>query len=379
MDKYKLTKNLDIFSKFTPIILIDSNVIKQHYELLLQIKNSKIYYQVKQNPHDDIIKFLQGLGSQFDCQSLEEIKLVKQYTNDSSKISFGNTIKKKEEIEEQYNLFKIRRFQVDSEMEIDKIQEFAPNSEVYIRLSMDGMENKQDWQLTKKFGTTIQHQIKLQGYQKEKMLDVIGVSFHVGSQNYYPESFEKQLYQQKIVFDEVWKEYRIKMRMVNIGGGLPQKYTKPIPDYEKYINIINNYLDKWFDNDIEVMVEPGRSLVQDQGILITKVLLRSMKYNIVDNSVTEWLYLDQGIFHGLFESIGGIKYRVSVHGKENSDIYQTFVLQGPSCDSMDIIGEYELPQDVTIDDLIIFHSQGQYTNQYNTKFNGVRPPILILI
>lgn len=352
-------------------------MILKRFEKLSQITNSRIFYQVKQLPHESVIELLQKVGSCFDCQSLNEIKMVKTFNVPSDRISFGNTVKKIEEIEEQYHFFNVRRFVVDQKDEIDKFLKLGltENVELIIRLNIDEVGKYQEWQLTEKFGCQPGEQIELQKYQTRNGLNVFGISFHVGSQNIKPDfSFGIQIYTQNQLMKKLERELGLKMKVLNIGGGFPQRYLTEVPSLEEYVAVINKHIRKNFgDNpEIEVMVEPGRGLVQDQGLLFTRVLLKK-----VTNGKT-WIYLDSGIFQGLFESISNIRYRVEVLNKPKTEP-KRYILQGPTCDSIDILGEYVLEYDIETDDVLVFYSTGQYTYSYNTVFNGFRPPILILV
>ncbi|MCL2318635.1 MAG: hypothetical protein FWC45_01015, partial [Treponema sp.] len=129
-------------------------------------------------------------------------------------------------------------------------------------------------------------------------------------------------------------------------------------------------------NVLKILLEPGRSLTGNSGILATEVVLISRKSN---TALNRWIYLDAGKFNGLIETLNeSIKYPVvtnkDVSGAKEAEV----IIAGPTCDSMDILYEnykYRLPLDLKIGDRLYFLSAGAYTASYaSVGFNGF-PPI----
>lgn len=167
------------------------------------------------------------------------------------------------------------------------------------------------------------------------------------------------------------------MSFVNLGGGFPGTYREAAPETHAYGEPIRDALDRRFaGRGIEVRAEPGRYLTADAGVLVTSVLLASRRD--VDG---RWVYLDAGVFSGLFEAFGeAIRYRL-VTGAPGE--MEPAVIAGPTCDSADVLYEncgYELPAGLTEGDLVVVLSAGAYTNVYATQgFNGFRPPDLFVL
>ncbi|MEN3042952.1 MAG: type III PLP-dependent enzyme [Fervidobacterium sp.] len=360
-----------IAEKFgTPVLVMDLNVIEKNYRQLVEnINNCKVYYAVKANSNAEIVKLLRDMGSHFDVASRGEIEKLLSLGVEPYRMSFGNTIKKLEDIKFAYEVG-IKMFAVDAEMEIEKIAFAAPGSDIYVRISTNGMENDADWPLTRKFGTSVNHAIELVKYAKEKGLNPIGLSFHVGSQNYNPENWRIAIREASIVFEEA-RQFGIEMKMINTGGGMPVLYTREIPKISEIAKVINEAVEEYLGNDVTVIVEPGRSMVGNAGIMITKVILRSKKAD------ENWLYLDAGVFHGLTETIQNIRYRITVDSKENEEL-EKFVLAGPTCDSVDVMYyDAMLPKSTTLGDIVYFHTAGAYTTEYGTSFNGIASPTIV--
>ncbi len=370
----KITEEIRSISRKTktPFVLMDLSVVEENYRRLINaIPGVRVFYAVKSNSHERVVNKLNDLGSSFDVASKGEIEKLITLGIRPSMMSFGNTIKKEEDIRFAYESG-IELFAADAEMELEKISRNAPHSKVYFRLAMG--ETDSDWPLSKKFGTNIEHVKELVIYAAKLGLQPIGVSFHVGSQCYDKYSWKVALMK---VADVFWfaRLQGIKMNIINLGGGMPVKYVRDIPTVEEIGEVINESVEEYFNfmDRPTLFIEPGRSMVGNAGVLVSRVILRSRK------DMTNWVYLDAGVFHGLMETIEDLRYEIVVDGKEDHPT-KTFTLAGPTCDSVDVIyDEVELPQDITLNDIVYFLNAGAYTVDYGTKFNGIESPVEIFM
>jgi len=356
----------------TPFLLIDPKQVVKNYRRLLQAFSSEvvIYYAVKANSHVEFLKQLKREGSSFDVASIGEImKLIKLGVS-PERMSFGNTIKKPKDMDIAYTMG-VDLFAVDSEMEIEKIARYAPGSRVFVRIHTSGLES--DWPLSGKFGTDAEHAVDLIDWARFKGLHPIGVSFHVGSQNYNPENWEIAIRDAAKVFEGAAKLHHIILDFLNTGGGWPVRHTKPIPSVEEIAHVIENATRRFIGSGVLIATEPGRYMVGNAGTLVSSVVLRSHRLG------KDWVYIDAGVFHGLMETIENFRYEVVIFGKEDHP-KKTFTLAGPTCDSVDIIyDEIELAESVTEGDKVIFINAGAYTVEYGTSFNGIPSPRVFTI
>jgi len=350
----------------TPFLVLDTTYVKEnYYKLKNSINDVEIFYAVKANSHTSILKTLKDLGASFDVASKGEIEKLMNMGISTDKMSFGNTIKKEKDIKFAWDNG-VEYFAVDSEMEVEKIARNAPGAKVYGRLSMSS--NDSDWPLSGKFGTDVDHLIEILKYAKRKGLIPYGVSFHVGSQSYNKYKWKEAILNASEVFEKLHKQ-KIDLKMLNLGGGIPVKHTKPVPEVEEIGEIINESIEEYLGwvKGLRVLSEPGRSMVGNAGIIASRVLLRSRK------GTQNWVFLDTGVFHGLMETIENFRYEVLVEGKEYSET-TTMTLAGPTCDSVDTIyDEIELPINIDYNDIVYFINAGAYTNEYSTSFNGIEP------
>jgi len=337
----------------TPFLLIDLDIVEENYRKLANaIPDCRIFYAVKANSHPRIIERLRDLGSSFDVASVGEINKLLSLNVTPDRMIFANPIKREKDIAYAYDIG-LNLFAADSPMELEKIAENAPGSQVVIRVAVENRHS--DWPLSRKFGADPMTAVQLIEQAARLRLKPVGVSFHVGSQNYDPKSW--------------WNAIESVAR-VDIGGGIPVKHVKPIPTVDEIGNIVEQAINEYLGGvkDLQIFAEPGRSMVGDSAILVTRVLLRCQRGS------EEWVYIDAGVFHGLMETIENFRYEIVVEGKEDEQ-KMPFVLAGPTCDSVDkVYDDAMLPYNITLDDIVYFINAGAYTVEYATNFNGIPGP-----
>ncbi|OYU49705.1 MAG: ornithine decarboxylase [Rhizobiales bacterium PAR1] len=353
-----------------PRLIIDLDVVRDNYiGFTKAMPDSRVFYAVKANPAPEVLELLTKLGSCFDCASIGEIEMVLAAGATSDRISFGNTIKKERDIARAYERG-VRLFAVDCEAEVEKIGRSAPGSKVFCRILCDGAEA--EWPLSRKFGCVPEMAPRVLELAHRLGLVAHGVSFHVGSQQRNPLVWNTALASAASIFREM-AERGIVLSMVNLGGGFPTKYLKDIPAVQAYGQAISSSLRAHFGNRIpETIIEPGRGMVGNAGIIEAEVVLVSKKSD--DPADIRWVYLDIGKFHGLAETMDeAIRYPIRT--PRDGDETIPCVLAGPTCDSVDVMYEkdpYWLPFSLEIGDKVLIEGTGAYTTTYSSQnFNGM--------
>jgi ornithine decarboxylase len=354
-----------------PCLVLDLDVVRSNYNSFAKaMPDSRVYYAVKANPAPEILKLLAELGSCFDCASLTEVDMVIAAGATPERISYGNTIKKERDIEAAYARG-VRLFAVDCREEADKIARAAPGVRVFCRILSDcaGAE----WPLSRKFGCVPDLAIDVLEHAHRIGLQAHGISFHVGSQQPNPEAWDAALATASNIFRTL-SERGIQLRMVNLGGGFPAKYVKKVPVVKAYGRAISSALRKHFGNRIpETIIEPGRGMVGDAGVIKAEVVLVSKKS---DDDPLRWVYLDIGKFGGLAETMDE-SIRYPIRTSRDGDAKAPCVIAGPTCDSADVLYEktpYELPVSLSIGDEVLIEGTGAYTATYSSVgFNGIDP------
>lgn len=354
-----------------PCLVVDLDVVRDNFRAFEKaMPESKVYYAVKANPAPEILRLLAGMGSSFDTASVAEIEMAMDAGAPAERISFGNTIKKERDIARAFELG-IRLFAVDSVEEVEKVARAAPGSRVFCRVLTDG--EGAEWPLSRKFGCVPDMAVDVLRVAKALGLDSYGVSFHVGSQQTDLTAWDRALADAKKVFAKLAEE-GIMLGMVNMGGGFPTRYLRDVPAAQAYGQAIFEALSKHFGNSIpETIIEPGRGMVGNAGVIKSEVVLISKK---ADNDNVRWVFLDIGKFGGLAETMDeAIRYPIVT--ARDADEKSPCVLAGPTCDSADVMYEktpYPLPLSLTIGDEVLIEGTGAYTTTYSSvAFNGFEP------
>ena len=356
----------------TPFVVIDKQTIADSYDQLVScFPFAKIYYAVKANPATEITELLRDKGSNFDIASIYELDKVMKAGVAAERISYGNTIKKARDIRYFYEKG-VRLFATDSEADLRNIAKAAPGAKVYVRILTEGSTSA-DWPLSRKFGCNPDMALDLLILAKQLGLVPYGVSFHVGSQQRDIDVWDAAIAKVKVIFERLKEEDGITLQMINMGGGFPANYIARTNSLETYAEEIIRFLKEDFGDELpEIILEPGRSLIANAGILVSEVVLVARKSR---TAVERWVYTDVGKFSGLIETMDeSIKFPIWTEKKGEME---EVIIAGPTCDSADIMYEnykYGLPLNLASGDRLYWFSTGAYTTSYSAvEFNGFPP------
>jgi ornithine decarboxylase len=359
-----------------PCLVLDLGVVRDNYLAFSRaLPDTRVFYAVKANPAPEVLRLLARLGSCFDCASVAEIEMALAAGATADRISFGNTIKKERDVLRALELG-VRLLAVDCEAEVEKIARSAKalaasDVRVFCRILCDGAGA--DWPLSRKFGCDPEMAPNVLEHAHRLGLGAHGVSFHVGSQQANTGAWDSALASASAIFRECAVR-GMTLKMVNLGGGFPARYLKPVPGVPAYGDAIFQALSKHFGNQLpETIIEPGRGMVGDAGIIESEVVLISKKS--ADDKVS-WVYLDIGKFGGLAETIDE-SIRYPIRTDHDGDETMPCILAGPTCDSVDVLYEkhpYMLPVSIEIGEKVLIEGTGAYTTTYSAvAFNGFPP------
>ena len=367
----KVARYLAAHQPATPCLVLDVDRVEENFRRLqAAMPLARIHYAVKANPAAPILERLVRLGSCFDAASWPEVRMCLDAGARPEAVSYGNTIKKERDIAAAYAAG-VRMFAFDSEAELEKLARAAPGSRVYCRILVDN--GGADWPLSRKFGCEVAMARALMLKAGELGLDPYGLSFHVGSQQTQTAAYEAAIAKVAMLFTDL-TEAGVKVRMVNLGGGYPVRYKAEVPEIDDFGAAIMGAMAEHFGNALpEIVIEPGRFLVADAGVVQSEVVLVSRK---AEDDPVRWVYLDIGRFGGLAETEGeAIKYdlRTPHDGTQTGPV----TIAGPSCDSTDTLYEkshYRLPLKLRDGDKVELLATGAYVTTYaSQRFNGFAP------
>lgn len=363
----KVLNFIAVSDERSPYLLIDKDVVREKVELIgKNIKNSKVFYAVKANPDNEVLAYLNTLGIGFEIASEGELKILADLGVEPERIITSNPVKTLVFLEQAVS-YGIDYYAFDSIAEVDKLSRYAPNSSVYVRLTVPNEGS--EWPLSKKFGVEIEDALNLLLYSKDKGLNPVGITFHVGSQCNNAYNWNTSIEKAKDLW-EMAADKGIMLSMINLGGGYPIRYTKDVINIESIEKTVNRLISEKFPPDLTVFIEPGRAIIGDAGVFVTSVIGKSRRAD------ENWLYIDVGVFNGLMESIGGIKYSYVVGSRNEPRLW---TIAGPSCDSFDVIDKGVLLPEPEVGNHLLILSAGAYTISYASEFNGFSIPKTILI
>ncbi len=354
----------------TPCLVFDVDRVEENFRALRHVLPlAKIYYAVKANPAAPVLERLARLDSSFDAASIEEVEACLAAGASAVSISFGNTIKKASAIRRAHAAG-VSLFAFDSAEELAKLARHAPGARVYCRIRVEN--DGADWPLSRKFGTTVEHARSLMLQAEQMGLDPYGLSFHVGSQQTRTEAYELAISRVAMLFTDL-TEAGVNLRMMNLGGGFPTRYRDDVPEIDAFGQAIMGAMTQHFGNALpEMVIEPGRFIVGDAGVVSAEVVLVSRR----GDDAVRWVYLDIGRFGGLAETEGeSIRYRIVT--PHDGGPMGPVAIAGPTCDGADIMYEranYRLPLELTCGDRVELLATGAYVTTYaSQRFNGFAP------
>lgn len=359
----------------TPCYIYSKQAIQDNWQkFFLPLKNSgrpgKIYYAVKANSNLTILNLLAKLGSGFDVVSGGEIARVIAAGGQAQDIIFSGVGKTSAEISQAIDLG-IYSIHVESISELLRIQDIANSKgkmvNIAIRVNPDIDAQSHPYISTggkdNKFGIDYKQAVDVyKTAAKLSCINIKGISCHIGSQITSLEPFIKAATEILKLVDELAHE-QINLQYVDLGGGLGINYNnEQIPSPQEYIQALLNQLD---GRSLELHIEPGRALVANSGLLLTKVEYIKQTANnnfaIVDAAMND--LIRPALYHS-FHQIAPVKLENSTTNELN------YCIVGPVCESGDFLG-IDRKLNISEGDLLVIKDCGAYgfsmSSNYNTR------------
>lgn len=353
----------------TPYLTLDLGRVEENVEALrraFKALDPHIYYPVKTNGEQPVLELLRDQGHGFDVASQNEIRRMLSLGVPPSRMIFSAPVKVPAHIDEAHRRG-IDLFALDSEAEVLKIARFAPGSRVMVRLEVPQSGSRLP--LGGKFGATPAEAVLLMRLARERGLRPHGLAFHVGSQCTRIQTWAEAI----DVCRWAWNgaaEVGIDLQLVNLGGGMPSRYTEDVPSVVDIGAEVAKRVFGRFGPNVEYAIEPGRVLVGDAGTLVTSVIGKATRRG------KPWIYVDLSIYAGLLEVRDGWTYPIAT-SKDHLP-RQSTVLAGPTCDSTDVLAvDVDLP-DLDVGDTVRVQTAGAYTTAWR-QFNGFAFPRVVAV
>ncbi|RUS24726.1 pyridoxal-dependent decarboxylase [Jimgerdemannia flammicorona] len=351
------------------------------------------FFAVKCNPDPIISRLLASLGTGFDCASKAEIQQTLSLGVDPSRVIYANPCKQGSFIRyaAQHG---VKKMTFDNLEELQKIKRFFPDAELVLRILAD--DSKSICKLGLKFGASLDSTEHLLRSAKELDLNVIGVSFHVGSGCFDEQAFSDAVQRARNVFDQA-AEIGYEFTLLDVGGGFPGANVQDGITFEKVAAILGPAVDRLFPAHVRVIAEPGRYYVASAFTLATNVIARRTVMRdregkggneggiagmpTGDDHLSYMYYINDGMYgsfncvmfdHQLVHPQVLLKSGVFSYGERFDEPEFGCSVWGPTCDSIDcIVRNANLPQ-LDVGDWVYFENMGAYTVCAASQFNGFR-------
>lgn len=357
----------------SPIYIYSKNEIKNNWQKFNNAFGKHkhlICYAVKANSNLAVLNIMAKMGSGFDILSIGELKRVIAAGGDSKKCVFSGIAKTHLDIQQALE-YGIYCFNIESESEMYRIEEVAKSmnvkADISIRINPDVNAKTHPYISTglkeNKFGVDTDLAKKMYFMaDKSKYLNICGLDFHIGSQiteiSPLLESLDKAL----ILIADLNKK-GIEIKHIDVGGGIGIKYQD-----EKTIDI-KYYIDSILKKvkNMTVLLEPGRSIVGNAGIFVTKV-----EY-LKQNSKKSFAIIDGAMNDLLRPSLYNAYHRVLPIEKKSSGIKAKWNLVGPVCETGDFLAK-DRELNIAQGDYIALMSAGAYGFVMSSNYNS-RPRV----
>ncbi|XP_068605993.1 ornithine decarboxylase-like [Brachionichthys hirsutus] len=348
-----------------------------HLRWVTNLPRVRPFFAVKCNNTPVVLKMLSALGTGFDCASKNEIDLVLSLGATPDDIIYAHTIKPLSHIK-YAEAHGVSRMTFDNEEELLKVSLSHPNAKLILRIAVD--DSKSILRLNTKFGASLDSVAQLLERAKKLELDVIGISFHVGSGCTDSVAFMQAIADARHAFD-IGNLLGFQMNLLDIGGGFSGRDNYRVK-FEEFSEVINAALDDFFppDSGVEVIAEPGRYYVESVFTMAVNIIAKKVITDNVDEnrngeeSRKMVYYINEGL-HGSMNFIISDPCASKVdpypqRAVERSEQRYVTVLWGPTCDSQDKLnGTYNLPE-MHVGDWLLLDNIGAYSLTLSSDFNG---------
>lgn len=327
-----------------------------------------VYYPVKTNDHEMVIKTLVDGGiNRFDVASPYEMEHVRSIS-ETAELAYTHPVPTAFKAKLAAQKYGASRYTVDDDAALDNLIASGVIHKdtiicVRVRRSLRSASIPMD-----KFGASSLAAVRLLE-RIDRLGAKAGISFHVGSQVSNVGDFESAVEYAAEIFETA----NVPISVLNVGGGFPARYGfdveapgPPVLSLADMLRRVSSAVElTGFGTEVQVIAEPGRSLVGEVFSVIARVELRR------SGTRSNELIFNCGIWQGLSEAYtSGLIYPARLVGRESSAPLQAFDFGGVTCDGLDKYRSLWLPADVAAGDMVEIGHVGAYSLTLMTNFNG---------
>ena len=370
----KLTKKFK-----TPLYCYSYEKLKHNinnFKLNFKSFSPLICFALKANSNLKIIKEIKKLGLGADVVSKGELMKALKAGVNPKKIVYSGVGKTSSELSYAINK-KILLINSESRSEVLEIEKLAKSKKKIVDIGIRLNPNTDAKTLSQistgkkenKFGVNEKTFIELVNYiKKSKYINLKCLSVHIGSQIINHKPYEKMLR----VIDKLIRKINYKFEFIDLGGGMGISYQegKKKLNYKKYSRAIKKFLKK---HDCKIIFEPGRSIIGNTGILVSKVIY------IKENQTKNFIILDAAMNDFMRPALYGAKHRIIPLNRKREISKKTYEFVGPICETTDKFLTINKFQKLNEKDLVIICDVGAYGSSLSSNYNLRTKPVEILV
>jgi ornithine decarboxylase len=356
----------------------DLDVVVQQWDLWQQqLPMVTPFFAVKSNPDPVVLRVLSQLGASFDCASRTEIDKVLAMGVHPDRIIYANPCKQTSHLRFA-SAHNVQHLTFDNSDELHKLKRFHPHAKALLRIQVD--DSQSVCRLGNKFGAELSGVPSLFHLASQLDIEVVGVSFHVGSGCKDAQAFGDALKLAKQAWD-IGLEGGHDLRVLDIGGGFPGSVEGWEVRFEEIAAVVREGLDLWKGQEVSFIAEPGRFFVEKAFTLAVAVIAR--RHVTSETEADKYMYYVNDGVYGSFNCLvfdhAICNPKVLTHDGEFThrvpemftDKHESSVF-GPTCDGIDRIHEnIQLPK-LQVGDWMAYERMGAYTVCAASQFNGFK-------
>jgi len=379
------------------------DICNKHINWITRLPRVEPHYAIKCNTDQMLLKLLAFLGAGFDCASKNEIQTVLDLGVSPSRIIFANPCKQASMIR-YANARGVQYMTFDNELELYKIKEHHPDAKCVLRIITNDADAL--CRFSMKFGADMETSMKLVETAVKLNLDLVGVSFHVGSGQMSPSAFAESISNARQLFDYAREQFGIRMHLLDLGGGYPGSHDSE-PLFNAISMEINRALDQHFpyeyfaqlnglgDNKLKIIAEPGRyyacsAFTLCVSVIAKRVMTQSEQQqqhdreailkqinpptSFIDHSKSNMYYINDGVYASFnclfYDHAECFPILINDDRSPSATLYKSSVW-GPTCDGLDVINKECLLPDLHVGESLVFRNMGAYTISGAVAFNGI--------
>jgi diaminopimelate decarboxylase len=370
----------------TPLYVMSENKIRENYRrlksaLLRNYDKVRILYSAKANTNISILKILETEGAGVDVVSAGEVYLALEAGFQPNQLLYTGVNVGDEEL--KFVMDKKVAINIDSLSQLEKLLKIAVPQTLSVRVNTEFGAGHHEYVITAgkitKFGLHEEDALKTYKLAKDVGVEKFGIHMHMGSGimdvNPMLQATEKLLKTARKIHEEL----KINFEFIDLGGGIgvPYKPEEKEVDVqlfaERLVGLFKEKINEYSLGKPELWLEPGRFMVADAGILLTRV-------NTVKHTpYRKFVGVDAGFNTLIRPTMYGAYHHILVANKLNETLTETYDVVGPLCESGDVLAKERLLPKISEGDVLAILNAGAYGFSMSSQYNSRPRPAEVLV